>query len=262
MSLGMPLFAGNRARPASVTLVEPTSITGLRAWYDSTVGVGGSLGGAISSWDDRFDNAFHLTGTSPNRPVYQANAFAGGTKPSVNFPSFEVDFLYRASPGVVCPNGYSVFVTFKTVTSDTVSSQPNISPPMTIVGASNSGPSTYCNFGLNGGNVSYCYFDAATTGDWKEYKSTGLSLANGNPHTVAVTHATNGQVRLYADGVQVLSDTAGPYNTGNTGFSDIGVGYGYADQFIGDVAEVIVYDSAIASGDVSSLHARSLALWT
>jgi len=240
----------------------PASIPGLVGWYDSETNESpGNDNGAIDSIGDQSGLGNDISSTSPNRPVWTTGQFAGGTKHSIDTTGGTPDYL-TAAAFILCDQSFSAFATFKTTTVNTTSAQPGINPPMTLIG--NSGASTWNNFGLDGQDVSFCYFSPTNHGGWFEFKSTGLSLADGNVHTIAVTlEASTGLLSLYADGVVVLTDVIAPadYSTLYTGFTDVGLGYLLDDPFLGQIAEGMVWNWAATATDIANLHARAVALW-
>lgn len=239
----------------------PATVGELVAWYDSETNESpGVDNGAIDAIGDQSVQGNNISGTSPNRPVWTTGQFDGGTKHSVDTTGGTPDYLSRAF--VDCHHHYSAFATFKTTSFTTISAQPNINPPMTLIGNTLAG--TRNNFGLDGDNVSYCFFSPATYGGWHKYVSTGLSLTDGNLHTVAVTHSSiTGVISLYADGVLVFSETIVPtdFSYGTVGFTALGVGYLSNDPFLGRVAEMMAWDSVVTAVDIGALHARAVSLW-
>ena len=243
-------------------LFTPTSIPAIAAWYDSeTNETPGNDNGAIDSIGDQSGNGNTISNTSPNRPAWTTGQFAGGTKHSIDTTGGTPDYL-AATALVQSYHGYTAFATFKTTTVNTVSNQPNINPPMTLIG--NTALAVRNNFGLNGQNVSYCYFSQISYGGWHEYVSAGLSLADGNRHTIAVTHSILPPlISLYADGVLVYSEAtvAGDYSSVFTGFTALGIGCAVNDPFLGQIAEAMTWDSVATASDIAKLHARAVVLW-
>ncbi len=246
-------FAGNRAYDA-----VPNAR--LVAWYDSLNPIISSvsgLGSGVNTITDLSGQISTLSGVSPNRPVYTASQF--NAKPGIVFPipATETDWL-TTSARVLCPLGYSAFFTFKVDTgggTDTsVTTTGNV--PCTILGDTTTGFGNA--FGLNGNNVSYSY---KVAGSFGAVTSSGLSLADGNIHTIAVSHdASSAVVKLYADGVLVATSTK-TYDPANTGFNTLGTGSAHTDQFYGAVSEGFVWNAAVSDSAVAAMHTRAVGLW-
>ena len=256
------IFAMANTGSSTQSAFTPASIPGLVGWYDAQTNESpGSDNGAIDAIGDQSGLGNNISNVTPNRPVWTTGQFAGGTKHSIDTTGGTPDYLTAAAI-VLCASSYTAFGTFKTTTVVTTSTQPGVDPPMTFIG--NSTELSWNNFGLNGNNVSYCYFSPTNYGGWHEYKSSGLSLADGNLHTIAVTHdKSTGLISLYADGVLVFSETinAGDYSSLHTGFQELGVGSIVADPFLGQVAEAMVWNYAASAADIANLHARAVATW-
>lgn len=230
----------------------------LNAYIASNVGVSGTLEGPVTAVASQSPATLGFTATSPNRPVWKDARFSGG-KPSIHFPDSEVDYL-TASSKLVCPDGLSCFVVFKTDGTDTVTSNANINPPMTILGDHNTTNSRN-QLGLSGGNVRYCYKVGGTT--WTAYSGSGDTLNDGGVHTIAVIHKTDGSLSVYTDGVLRISETGVTYDASQTGINRIGAGYNSQDPVQNfDLAELKVWNGAIEAGSVASLHASAIAYWS
>lgn len=208
---GLFAFLGAQSGVAQASL-------GVHLMSDTTVT--GTLDGPVTSVGSVLPASATFTATSPNRPVWKDARFSGG-KPSIHFPDSEVDYL-TASSKLVCPDGFSCFVVFKTDGTDTVTSNANINPPMTILGDHNTTNSRN-QLGLSGGNVRYCYKVGGTT--WTAYSGSGDTLNDGNVHTIAVIHKTDGSLSVYTDGVLRISETGVTYDASQTGINRIGAGY-------------------------------------
>lgn len=237
---------------------DPLSIAGMVLWIDATRGVTGTLEAAVDQMDDLSGAGNHMLATAPNRPVWNANQFKG--KNGVFFPDYETDWLEKTG-GVVCDNGFSAFCTFKTYGADATSTIVE-GPSMTIIGNKESW--YYNSFGLKGGasaaNVHYQGWNDLGTG-WESVASTGLALNDSAVHTVAVSHATDGSISVYADGV--LRNTGNIfYNTAAYGFSSIGINYLNNDQALGLwMAETMIWNAALTTKDFENLHRRAFSIW-
>ena len=244
--IGLPLFAISGA-----AVIDPQMIGGMVAWYDANNVSPQTPGANITSATDRSGTGNNLTQGGSFGPTWNTSQF--GSQPGIVYPAL-AKYLYRNTK-VYCANGYSIFSTFKTTANVTTSSHA-ANAPQTIVGDVQN--DIYGTFGLDGGNVCYTYY----TGTFIKYKSTGLSLNDGQLHTVGATHSTSGAVTLYADGIQVGSATGVTYQTLYTGFTHLGIGYTLADHFRnGSLAETMVWNASITGNNMQDLHNRALRIW-
>lgn len=251
----------------ATSIVNPITISSLKAWWDFRRSSGAN-GGACTGVADLSGTGNDLIATSPNRPINKDNYTKGGQR-SVYYPpvATETDYLaVKTGPTptkLACPNGYSLFITFGTLSTNTTSANPNVNPPNTYIGDINPDASgCYCNFGLSSGNVNYCYFDGAGAG-WTTYASTGLNLNNGTLHTIGVSHTTDGIIKVFADGVVVNSSTsASVWSPTGHGMSMVGIGFNTQDQSNdASMSEALVWDGALSESEMLRMHQRSRSVY-
>lgn len=218
-------------------------------WIDATIGVTTSSGAITNIQDSSgFNNL--TTATAPNRPPLTPGIFNSGIKPGINFESAGADQLNF--PKIILNNGYSAFVTFdcSTVSSGAASTR---DVPFVIVGDTSS--TAQAEFGLDGNNVAYTYNQIEVVG-------TGGAAANGNNHTIAVSHNINGNVRLFYDGALNKTATTAVYSLVDTAVNALCVGFLAGDNFNnGNIAEVFIWNGAIDDSLVAALHIRAKNLW-
>lgn len=236
---------------------NPASITGLIAWFDAQTNI---TAASINSGVDAAANlaptqTIGMTGTAPNRPTWYDQGFRNY---KMSFEAQNPGTDYLTCTKRVCASGFSAHITFKNWSPITTApANPTINPSNCLL--SDSGASCWNTLGLNGNNVEYHY---ATGGVWTTYASSGLSLANGVTHTIGVTHSTAGALKVWADGVAVVSTTGITYDTANTGFSCIMAGYNFDAIFsAGGVAEVMVFNAAVTDANMLALHNRGIAFY-
>jgi hypothetical protein len=107
------------------------------------------------------------------------------------------------------------------------------SPNETIVG--DASLSQFVAAGIDAGRVGY----SEGSGAWvKTFRGSGYSDRDGKLGAFAVTHATDGTLTFYADGVQVGATASVGYAVGSTGWRTLGCGLGatYATGVIGAIA--------------------------
>lgn len=210
---------------------------------------------ASGTWGNQqitHSNNFTSYTASTNYPSTIINEFSG-CKPSVFFhPSKD---CYLETTRFNFPRGLTFYIVFKTTINDTTEDYAG-NAPQNIIGDSTG--SVYLGFGLTGGQVVYRHYD----GTWAEVVSTGLSLNDGNVHSIAVSHdAFTGDVKLYADGIEVDSGNI-TYATLYAGINRIGSGYNGLD-ILEDfhIAEIKIYDQAAPSSLINFLHSVSMIEW-
>jgi hypothetical protein len=214
---------------------SPSSISGLRLWLDSSVGLydatsGGNLVTTNSSpvrrWEDRSGNGFHATGTnSPTLSLNQVN-----TLPALTFNGSQ----YLSLPTYLNGTAASFFVVAKP------SSTPSDNGPLlgNVGSASSSGHYPY-----QAGDI---------------YDKTASSVRKGpitqpsgffNWHLYNVTSADNNWRYLF-NGSLHFSTTSNTYNATfgsapTIAFDQAGGSY----AFNGSIAEIIVYNTALSESD-------------
>jgi hypothetical protein len=249
----------------------PASVTGLQLWldasdasslYDATTG--GSLvaaDGAVARWEDKSGNARHFTqsssGSRPLRKTSQQNGkdtllFARG-----GGPTFGDDILIGSDFGDYFQSGQSatVFVVLKTLTS---------SVRHELINKQNA--SGGWRFLLESDNKATLFFDdnssnrttVATTSTVSTssysvlaFKASGGSLSSAaiykNGASLAVS--ASGSVTTVADNSEVL-EIGGATSSGSV-----------FDSLDGNIAEIIIYDSALSGTDREAVENYLLAKW-
>lgn len=185
---------------------------------------------------------------SANAVQLLTTQFKGGTLPSIYFPDWNNQSSASFGSTLTFSNSFSTFMTFKTSATASSPADPK-NPGQTFFGKTTS---QVASFGLTAGNVVYKHNGTTAA-------STGLSLNNGNPHTIAIAHAGNGSCVIWADGTQVYSGTI-TYAT--AAFDRMGVG-----QFSHDpardlnVAEVYFFNRGISAAEVATFHSTAVSTW-
>jgi VCBS repeat-containing protein len=109
--------------------------------------------------------------------------------------------------------------------------------------------SVWMGFGVTGGKLNYTFY----TNTWNSVTSAN-SVANGQWRHVAVTHDTNGQVRLYIDG-QIEATATLAYNEySTTAVNRIGSGYGNQNFFQGSIDTPTIYSRALTQSELMSRY--------
>jgi hypothetical protein len=153
------------------------------------------------------------------------------------------------------PNGLSWLWVSKHTSTKTVRGHSQ-NCPLTVV--SESSVDTFSGAGFNGGALAYHYFE----GGWQE-QHFGADYNDGVARLYAFTHATNGELKAYVNGVQVGATSSALYFEVWQSWCAIGTGYraeppvdpyGGDDGFEGDLGPVVIVDGVIADHDHARLY--------
>jgi len=241
---------------AAPAIIDPLTLSPL-FWHDARaayINAGSPTNNdTVATAIDRSGNSRDFVNAfTSNRPQWKTSQF--GSEPGMEFTQATPDYLAHEGAAIAVPSGVTYWAVFKTSTNDATSSNPNINPPMTIMG--DSGGNSSFNIGLSGNEAQACYWN----GGWASHTSSGLSLADGNPHTIACSLSSGGALKLYADGVQVASASGLSYYGPMTVYI-VGCGYGTYDAFNGVIAEDMCFGSALTAQNIADLHTRAESIW-
>jgi hypothetical protein len=218
-------------------VVDPLSIAGLSAWYkiDSVVSTDGST---VATWADSSGNGFDLTqGTDSSRPTYQTNEI-NSTLACLRFDGTD-DVLLNAAAGFDVPQPFTTLMVLRQIAwadgqwiwdSQTASEGGLVQEP--------SGASP--NLELWGGTAFTATNAQLTIGTW----GIVTTVHNGASSSIRVDHAA-------ADATPT---------TGDIGTSGIENGLRLASKINAtnfanfDVAEWLIYGSALSAGDQNNLR--------
>lgn len=199
----------------------PTDIAGCELWLDASQIVGLSDGDPVATWPDESGNGNNAAQVNPgSRPTFQTN---------------ELNLLPVVRFGGVLNIPYT-------------SSGPNT---IFVVGATTGGSGYQCHVAVGGPNV-YARFAG---GNWGGI-ATGSELNSGETNLIpkiltAVWHNYD-DVDLYTNGGSFVNVTAGiGYYTSAGIIGQDGSG----SQLTGDIAEIIVYNSALGTTDRQTVEA-------
>ncbi len=101
-------------------------------------------------------------------------------------------------------------------------------------------------YGTNGGNG----------GPYQGIGSGASTTLNAWTHVVLVRDLSNMRVRWYFNGVEVL-DRAANYAAATAGPNNMFIGEGYVSNFIGQIDEFALYDSALSAVDIADHYAKA-----
>jgi len=261
---------------------DPTSVSGLQLWldasdagslYDATTG--GSLvaaDGGVARWEDKSGNARHATqSTSANRPARKTAVQGGkdvlrfdGSNDSLSIPNSTATFKFLHSADS------TVFVVFKSGTTA------NPGHEFYAILYTDSSETTQVGYGLGTSDASPNN-DAIALSVSRGVSGTSVVYASANnafPSNVFgvasfVTKPTDGVASNRAiyrrnGGSAVASNTA--TNGVSTANSQANLTIGnvaatFSYYLNGDIAEIIIYDSALSSTSRAAVETYLLAKW-
>jgi hypothetical protein len=211
---------------------SPSSISGLRLWLDSSVGLydatsGGNLvttnSAAVLRWEDQSGNGFHATGASG--PTFSLNQVNG--KPSLVFSGSH----FLQIPSILNGTSATAFVVVRPTNTGADGGA--------LIG--NIGPSN-THYPYRGG---FIYDDFATT-TRKEFITQPIGFYSW--HLYNVLSEINNWQYIFNGALHFSTTsntyTSGPQSTGPfIGRSTVGGIY----SFLGSIAEIVVYNSSLTT---------------
>jgi hypothetical protein len=233
----------------------PTDISGLRLWLDATTGLfdattGGSAvttdASEVARWEDQSGNAYHVTqGTSANRPVLKTSILNG--KNVLRFDGSN-DLLSNGSNFAISGgSNRSVFTVFNRATTAL----------SIIVGWGDTGPtagasSQYSSeYFLRFTSTTKGYTNQSGIDDWIIWS------VIGNGDTLADYDAF-----FNGGSVATPNSTLNNSTTINTTANPLYIGRGPATGSAnGDLAELLIYDSALSTSDREAVRDYLNAKW-
>lgn len=224
----------------------PSSISNLKAWYDSTDNTTiTAIATKVSAWNDKSGNAINLaqsnasykftvnaTGINGHQTLtapYNAgfNALTGMTGNfGADIPAFSFGMLLQ--PNAVLGTFTSLFAT-ETNTGDLIT----------------------CTGSADVTKLSGYVNNVGNTG-----QSATNSFVNGTPYWIFVTYTTNTMI-IYANNVQILSTTTNLTNRQLGAIFSVAGSVSGGERAMGaDVGDVVVYTSVLSSTDRGNLYTQ------
>lgn len=228
---GLGSIAMSFSATGAGTDFDPTQIAGLTVWLSGSAGTAGASihasGGSIDTWDDQSGGANNATGSGASRPVNKTTSPKGGTwnDSILNTPNVSL-------------GAYTAFIVFKISVEGILTEQSNNAN-------GNPGFFTY------GNSPAISAHKAALTSQKHENPNSwsGDNTLKYACQSYGGTHAThnlyiNGTLGANLDGVNADPGTGTTTDALHIG-NRVGLGVG----IVGDVYEVIVYNSALSDAD-------------
>jgi hypothetical protein len=213
---------------------SPASISGLKVWLKADALAGPPAdGAAVATWTDSSGGAHNATQASaPSQPVFKTGIFNG--KPVLRFPSTHLMSLGDLS--ALIPTAATLFVVYAS-TED--------AGFCLYSSHGDGGPAIYWRYGGAGPAYMGPFRSARISG----YPAAGAP-ADGAAHIITVRSGTD--YTVFTDGVGTPYGGAHTHSPGTDhNVSSDGAG---PPDFIGDIAEVLVYDTALSTGNRTSVE--------
>ena len=215
-------------------MADPTTVAGLNAWFKADAITGLVDGDPVATWPESQSAANATQGTAAKKPVYKTAQV--NSLPAVRFDGVDDVMTSTASSSLTAT---TVFVVAK-VTAATVG--------RALRGAGNDGG---LEFRINATdfqqvvrqNVADVSSSTSTVTE-DAWQSWTTSFANASTYAFYAGGTANG-TGTHAVTLTAAQTTAlGAGLTGGAGF----------DFMVGDIAEIIVYDSVLSAGDRATVH--------
>lgn len=207
----------------------PSDISGLKGWWDASAITGLTDGNSVSSWSDLSGNSRTLTPLASNPPTYKTGIKNG--LPVVRFDG--VNDVIEAASVLPGSTSYTVFIVFSATSMTNYRAPFQAGGNFALAGILNSAaargiyaPGSFATF--TGGTY--------TPGTWERW---AIPVSSGGGTTI-----------MYVDNVSKMTVGAcgagGAFRLGSARNTGSTAGEFYAEM---DVAEVLVYDTALSSTD-------------
>lgn len=240
-------------------MTDPDGITGLHGWYKADAITGLSNGAAVTQWNDSsgfVNHAAQATGT--NQPTYQTNVING--LPVVRFDG-GTDRLVITNTDMLAITNNAAGITMSAVV---ILSSLGALLTRNIFGLSVGGGGTTARvkFGsrtVAGPNLDFWAVSGrkADADTQQNVVSAGQSVTNTNLILTAVVDWANSNADVYQNGLNIAS-TAAWFTDGNSAATNstaatIGSQASETELWMGDMAELVVYNKALNSTELGQL---------
>lgn len=219
---------------------DPTTISGCVLWLDaSDTATITSSGGAVSQWDDKSGGTRHVVQTTAGKKPTTGTVTQNGR----NVLDFASGRILRKTGTSICAAAFTVFV----VCQKTGSNNTFESFPLQLTASSNATPFDWY-------NANCIPSKGWAAGDVRNFTAHGLRC-------LTMSDSTNTGF-FYIDGTQSTTNT-GLDQAWSTTSQAITVG-GRDDEvtkFTGNIAEIIVYDVVLSTGDRQTVEVALKAKW-
>ncbi len=220
------------------------NISTLSVWLKADALAGLTDGASVSDWPDMSGHGYDAIQTiSANQPTYVANAING--QPAVRFNSVNQDYLWFYRP---VQDDFTMIFVFKSTQG--VNTGLNFWEGAGLVNGEQGG--TVNDFGTSL-NASGQILAGVGNPDTSIHSGTGLN--NGQPHVVTFKRIKSiGAIYLYVDGTPVSAAVGGKQSLTSPNRLILAAQQTLNNYFSGDIAEVQIYNSALADADRTALE--------
>jgi hypothetical protein len=233
----------NRRRGGGGAVPVPKTIAGLVLWLKADEGPDQTSGGsAITTWTDQSDEGNDFTQTGTKRPTIETNEL--NSLPVIRFDGVD-DFLEADTQVFDVTKDYTIFAVAKSPNTFDSSAE--------IIGSMTSSGGVFLAWHSAYSNSIF----GSITGSLDAYHSS-LSANTWHYLTLTVDSVTgaNGPVSLRMDGS--LGSNGGPSadkaRSANNANTSVGGTTSSSLLLAGDIAEILVYESALSSDDVTTVE--------
>jgi hypothetical protein len=239
---------GTDSLPVNVT---PSLAASLKTWFKADSLSGLANGAAVSDWPDLSGNGGDATQTNPSRqPVYVTGAMNG--LPVVRFNAATSNYLTLTRP---VQDDFTIFCLYRS--SQGIGTAANFFSGAGLVNGEVAGVTDDFGTSLNAsGQI------LAGTGEPDTTAASATGYNDGQPHefTFVRTEST-GAIALYVDGTLSATATGGTETLTAPGQLILGAQQTLINYLSGDIAEVKIYDSALADSDRISQENKLIYKW-
>lgn len=216
------------------TIATSGPLAGYTAWYDaSDAATITAVALAVSQWNDKSANGYHLTqGTGANQPLTGTDTING-----LNVLKF-----VGATPSYMTNTAW-----------------PTLVQPYTSCAVVKVNNTAAIKIAVQGNSVSTAVMRFSTAEAPEMTAGTLLSGSGVIATSVIVTVANGASSAIFVDGA---SNVTGNANTNSLPDLRIGANESAASGFDGDIAEVIIYPSALGTTDRNTVEAYLKAKWS
>jgi len=238
---------------------NPLSIAGCKLWLRADTITGLNDGQALTTWLDESGLGNNATqATAANKPLYKTNIQNG--RPVVRFDGVN-DFLLPPANFIASAAGYTFLVAVKYNTTGTryTAFQMSFTSPEVFHAAVEAN-----RVDQSAGNAGkYNCGGRRVSGDNYTSLHGGTLGAGVFAIQAASFNFTTGEVKLYANASNVASGSLPSTGSASGSFgSAVGAVYNFvSNPLYGDIAEILVYDSALPTANRQAVEAYLNAKW-
>lgn len=230
---------------------ECLAVPAPKVWLKADAITGLANGAQVATWTDSSGNGFDATqATASERPIYVTNAISG--KPVVRFDSASINHLVINRP---VQDDFTIVCVFRS--SQGLSSSYSWYNGAGLVDGEVGGATTDFGLSLNADGKLL-----AGTGAPDVFLNSASGYNDSSSHVATFTRTkSTGTIALYVDGTACGTVTGSTASLTAPSRLTIGSIQTDTNYFSGDIAEIIIYSSALSDADRSSVESSLLTKW-